>query len=222
MPHDFDTGAATSGRKLLRDAICARLEQLTVAEGLYLTAIVPLPAPFTDDEGAFEHMLIDIVAGRSPAVAVALGDGKIASGGAGFLDEWWEDVEVYAYCISSISSSTLLRMTGDALSLTSLAKDPGIEIAIEHVRERLAGFRPAATGGLKAKELRPVAVDPAFYFGQDYTIARLSFLVQMRADVNRLRGFTQLLTGVDATHGNDDAGAGVDRPTITTETDIDP
>lgn len=219
--HDFDTGATKAGRTLLRDAIVARLGQLTTASGLYLVAIVPLPAQFRDDDGAFEHMLINIIAGRSPVVAVSLGDGKLSSGGAGYSDEWYEDLEVYAYCLSSLSAGTLLRLTGDASSLAALSKDPGVEIAAEHVRERLAGWRPTAAG-LLAKELRPTGFEPDFYFGEDYTIARLTFTVQMRADVNRLRGFTQLLEGVDATHGEDDADAGAERPTLTTGTDIDP
>lgn len=220
VAHAFDTGAATSGRTLLRAAICERLEQLTVAEGLYLAAVVPLPAPFTDDEGAFEHMLKDIVGGRAPAVAIALGDGKISSGGAGYADEWYAEVEVYAYAISMISSSTMLRLTGDALSASALAKDPGIETMLEHVLERLAGFKLTATG-LSCNELRPLTIEPSFYFDPEVTIGRLSLTVRMRADVNRLRGFTQLLLGIDATHGEDDADAGAVRPTLPTETDID-
>lgn len=221
MAHAFDTGAVKAGRTLLRDAVVAQLAQLTTAEGLYLVAVVPLPAPFRDDQDAFGHMLLDIVAGRSPVVAVALGDSKAMSGGAGYGDEWYEEVDVFAYCLSSHGASTLMRLTGDASSLASLAKDPGVEIAAEHVRERLAGWRPAVTG-LLANELRPTTFEPDFYFGEDHTIARLTFTVQMRADVNRLRGFTQLLEGIDATHGEDDADAGAERPTLTTGTDIDP
>lgn len=220
--HAFDTGAAKSGRTLLRDAIVAQLAELTVAEGLYLAAIIPLPAQFRgENSGAFDHMLDNLIAGKSPVVAIALGEGKFLSGGSGFADEWAENLEVYAYCLSSLSAGTLLRMTGDASSLVALSKDPGVEICAEHVRERLSGWRPSATG-LLAKELRPVNFEPDFYFGEDYTIGRLTFTVQMRADVDRLRGVTQLLLGVDATHGEDDADAGADRPTLPTETDIDP
>lgn len=218
VAHAFDTGAVLAGRTLLRNAIVAQLEQLTRAEGLYLEAVIPLPASIAD-QASLDHIVQDIVAGRSPVVMVALGDGKFAPGGAGFSDEWTEAIDVEVYCLSSLSAGTVLRMTGDASSALALTKDPGIEICAEHVRERLAGWRPSVSG-LLAKELRIQSLAPNFYFGEDHTIARLSFTVEARADVDRLRGYTQLLTGVDATHGEDDAGVGDDRPTITTETDI--
>lgn len=217
----FDTGAATSGRQLLRGAICDQLEQLTRDEGLYMAAVIPLPAPFTDDDDVFAHMLEDIVAGRAPSVAIALGESKGKSGGAGYGDEWTVETEVFAYCICKSGADTMKRLTGDAVSALAVTKDPGVEVALEHVLERLAGFRPEATG-LSCNELRPLSVEPAFYLDAETSIGRIALTVKHRADVNRLRSFTQLLLGIDATHGEDDADAGAVRPTLPTETDIEP
>lgn len=219
MPtHDLDTGATKAGRTLLRDAVVARVAALTVASGLYLTAVVAIPVPFRDDD-VLERMLTDFAGGRSPMAMVALGAGTFRAAGVGHADEWTEEVDVHVYLLSSHTGGTLYRMTGDASSLVALTKDPGIEIAAEHVRERLAGWRPTATG-LLAKELRIVSQD-AIYFGEDYTIWHQVYAVQCRADVDRLRGLTQLLTGVDATHGIDDGPDGAEVSTIASETDIE-
>lgn len=210
MPHAFDTGAAASARKLLRDAVVQRLAALLKENGLYMMAVQPLPIPFRD-EAVLRHMLTSHVNGRSPAATVALGDGSFESAGAGYADEWVEDVEVEIGLVSSHARGTLARMEGDTASLASLALDPGIETMSEHVRERLAGWTPTAAG-LKAKELRPEDQGP-IYFAQDFTVWRQRYSVQIRADVNRLRGFTQLLEGIDADHVEQDA-------TLSTETDI--
>jgi len=209
VAHAFDSGFARPQRRLIREAIVAQLRtdlQVSTLPGstgeLYVTAVVELAAPFVDGDGDLMQHLHDAVAGRSPVIAVALGDRSFRATNTD--DRYWRGtLEVHVYVLSKHARGLLERLRGgDPASLASNAADPGLETAMEHVFERLAGFTPSSS---HASELRPVR-ESFPYVADDFSIAELVFECDAQTDVNPNRGLTQIATEVLHTHTDDAAG----------------
>lgn len=210
MPHAFDSGQTLSGRRLIRAQIVAKLAGLSSAAGLYAEAIVELPAPFDDGDDELLEMLNETFNGRSPAIAVALGERDFRSTGEGG-SEWGGDLEVHVYVALRVGRGQLEQTKGDVVADADVTKDPGIETMLEHVFERLAGQRfNTAVGGAaaapQAANLRPVSERVA-YFGPDWLVWEQRYELYAQLDVNLLRGQTEKVLEVLADQDLNDGGA---------------
>lgn len=208
MAHVFDTGFERPQRRLIREAIVAQLGQLRVptlpgsTSDLYVVAVVELAAPIKFGDGDLEEHFKEAMGGRSPAIAVALGERRFAPTNT---DErrWRGDLDVHVYVSSSHSRGLVERLRGgDAAAEASNNADPGLEVAMEHVFERLSGF--ALTDHLGA-ELRPDHEEFP-YVADDFTVAEMVFTVQTTTDVKPRRVYTTLAEVIETTHTDVDAG----------------
>lgn len=206
MSHEFDTGYTLPQRRKLREAIALRLrDELEIAShplaqgDRYLKAIVELAAPFEPGDGDLEEMMREAVAGRSPIVAIALGDRSFTASNS---DErnWRGSVVVHVYVISSHRGGLLARLRGgDIAGDMDQTLDPGLETAMEHVFERLSGFVPPEC---RASELRPR--NESFpYVGDEFTVAEIVFDVDLQTEINLARRRVRVATDVLATHDHD-------------------
>lgn len=218
MTHVFDSGYSLPQRRKIREAIVAQLRRdmpmasMPGSTGhLYIAAIIELPAPFVESDSDLEEMLKEAVSGRSPILAVALGPRSFEPIGTDAL-AWRSELSVHVYVMSSNQRGLLERLRGgDATSQTNDAADPGLETAMEHTLERLAGFTPPDCG---ASELR-VSREDFIVVGDEFTAAELTFEMQVETYVNPNRGLTQLATEIDTTHADTEAGDPSDRETLT-------
>jgi hypothetical protein len=219
VAHEFDSGLTLPQRRKIREAIVARLrEDLELATlpgstgDLYVAAVVELAAPYRQGDGDLEEMLKEAAAGRSPMIAVALGARSFA---ASNTDErsWRGPLQVHVYVLSSHRGGLLTRVRGgDAAAEASNAADPGLETAMEHVFERLAGFAPP---DCLAAELRPQSEDFP-YVADDFTVAEIVFEVAVQTNVNPKRARTQVAVDILTTHSETEAGDPADLDALST------
>ncbi len=224
MGHRFDSGLAVPQRAAIRQAIMDGLEELrrpTLPGGgtLYLEGIFELAVPVRFTQDADEEHFRVTLAGRSPAVAVALGDRSFSSKGTDD-DEWGGTLEVHVYTVSRNARGVMPRVAGDATSEASLAADPGIETITEHIFERLSG---AVMRGARAAELRPVR-EGFVLFAEDAIVFEQVFEVDALTEVNKNRDLIVRLTSIDTSHtdasaplppGGDDPTTGPPPRTVT-------
>lgn len=208
MSHTFDSGLARPQRRLIREAIVTQLNGLRVAtlpgstSNLYAVAVVELAAPIRFGDGDLEEHLKEAVVGRSPVLCVALGNRDFE---AANTDErrWRGELDVHVYVVSSHARGLVERLRGGtAAAEASNAADPGLEVATEHVFERLAGL---VLPGCKASELRPQREDFP-YVGDDFTVVEIRFTTMVTTDVNPRRAYTVVADSVRTTHVDDDIG----------------
>lgn len=210
MAHSFDSGLPVPQRRRIREDIVTELRrdlELATLPGstgeLYIAAIVELAAPFQPGDGDLEEHLKESIAGRSPVIAVALGARAFASSSTDHR-HWRGELQVHVFVCSSHSRGLLERLRGgDTPAVASNAADPGLETAMEHVFERLAGFTPSE--GSHAGELRPTREDFS-YVGDDFTVVEMVFECDVLTDVNPHRALTQVADEVFHTHSDDVAG----------------
>jgi hypothetical protein len=84
MSHNFDTGLGGAQRTLIRNGAVFLLAGLLKTAGGYLQAVIPwggIVRGYTDDQGIDE--LAIALEGRSPAIAIALGDCTLEPVGIG-------------------------------------------------------------------------------------------------------------------------------------------
>jgi len=208
MSHTFDSGLSRSQRRLIREAVVAKLGELRLASlpgstsDLYTVAVLELAAPIKWGDGDLEDHIKKAVVGRSPVICVALGAREFM---ATNTDErrWRGALDVHVYVVSSHARGLLERLRGgDAAAEASNAADPGLEVAMEHVFERLAGF---VLPSCKAAELRPVREDFP-WLNDEFTAAEILFTTQVTTDVNPRRAYSTVAVEVDTTHTDQDAG----------------
>lgn len=215
MAHEFDTGLVLPQRRKVREAIARRLREelgvasLPLAQGdQYFKDVVELAAPFEVGDPDLEEMLKEAAAGRSPIAAVALG-GRTFEASNSDERQWRGNLSVYVYVVSSHRGGLLTRMRGgDHASTTDQTVDPGIETALEHVFERLAGYVPP---DCLAAELRPRS-EGFPYVADDYTVAELAFDLALQTDVNAARKRLRVVTTILTTH--DESAADVELEAI--------
>ncbi len=219
MAHAFDSGLATAQRTAVRAAIAAAIVELRKASlpgpgALYLEAVVELAAPisFTSDET--EGHFLKTLAGRSPVVAIALGDRAFVSRGTD-NEEWTGDLDVHVYCCSNAARGLVERMAGDVVSAADNSKDPGVETIAEHVFERLAG---APLRAHVAGTLRPV-LERVAYLGDDYTVIEQRYAALVQSDINPRRALTLIADSIDTTH--EDVDAPTETPVARTLSDLE-
>jgi hypothetical protein len=146
VAHAFDHGLSRPLRTMIRDGVVALLQGLTTGEGGYLRAVVPfggIVRGYTDELGV--DLLWQTLNGRSPAIAVGLGDRVTKPNGMGGYNHSAE-LELVLYVMSnhqrSISSG---RTSLDTPGAADTTKDPGLEVILEHAEELIIGQRLGGT-----------------------------------------------------------------------------
>ncbi len=151
MAHAFDTGLARTQRTLIRDGIVELLGGLLHNDhdgelGGYLRAVIPwggVIRGFTDEIGI--DLLWSALNGRAPAIAVCLGD-KVGqnAGLGGFNVKADLELVLYHYSNNQISM-TDGRTSISTRAGSSNARDPGLDVMLEHAEELVLGQRVGAT-----------------------------------------------------------------------------
>lgn len=228
MAHSYDSTLSTTQRKVVRDAVVARLAPLLVSSGKYLSQIQPIgfvaPAgnrsEINDEERAMLH---EIASGKTPCVLVAVGDKRYqASGMSTKQDNWSCEIEVHVYAISQHARDLTTRLAGDVASAASDTKDPGIWTILEHLEELLIGFQPEDAGTIKTiHALRPAA-EEELDVADDMSIWRQRYTTKLERFLTRSKGVTQALTQIRTEHDvvDENDTALPSNPIVTTETDL--
>lgn len=191
MAHSFDTGLARSQRSLLRAGAVELLAGLLRPTG-YLAAVVPfggIVRGYTDGLGI--EQLQQALVGRSPGVAIALGDRTSKASGIGGF-EYQADLELLAYFYSNHPRDLELgRHESDIAGLASDTADPGLDVIMEHVEELLVGQR--AGGAKSIKQVRPVR-EEELLTNSEGTFWVQRYAVTLNRHINAHRGVQELLT----------------------------
>lgn len=193
MAHSFDTGLAVPQRTLLRQSAVTALARLKRANGGYLANVLPwggVIRGYTDDLGV--DLLFTALQGQTPVVAISLGDRTTSQRAiAGFTGQ--SSVDLLVYFFSSHKRSDLAgRLELDVSALADDHKDPGLEVAFEHVEELLTGQALGGVPGIKQcvwrseEEIRTQA---------DFSLWCQTYNVTFDRVINANRGVTQFLTG---------------------------
>lgn len=196
MGHAFDTGLDAPQRTKIRLAIAARLADLRKSANppRYLAAIKSIPRPYKgegDEKGEF--FLGRAFAGQAPAVAIALGRTAYDPQGAE-PGELVGELDVVVYVASSHARDLVDgRLAPDVTAANDLTRDPGVEVMLEHVRERLAGQSLGVEG---VNELRLVEDDEAATF-EDLTVFEQRYRVRVETRINPLRAETRVITSIE-------------------------
>lgn len=224
MGHTFDTGLAKPQRSLVREAVAGRLADLLKAAEppRYLAAIKYLPKPMrgqSDEDG--KAMLIEVLQGQAPAIAIAIGRKQYDRTGPNTLEQVGE-LELVVYVTSAHGRDIVEgRLSQDVSAERTLTADPGIETILEHVEERLLGQE---LGIETVSALAGGEEDEVATF-KDMTIWSQSYTVTVDRTVNPARGITQLVTSAENRVGLDGVSGDLDAPEnafVTTVSTIDP
>lgn len=191
MAHSFDTGLAAPLRTLLRNGAITLLAPLLKTAGGYLAAVVPwggIIRGYTDEDGI---ALIDqVMLGRVPSVAIALGDESLApSGGTNFTYKGALEMDAYFYA-RNLRSITEGRTSIDAVGAADDTADPGLDVMMDHVRELLVGARAGSVPAIK--QIRPRSADE-LRTEDSFTLWVQRYEVTLDVQINRNRGISQLI-----------------------------
>lgn len=199
MSWAYDNGLNTPLRTAVRGAIVTLLQPLKRPIG-FLDALIPIGFYIhgpTDDIGI--EMLEDALKGRSPAIAVALCDGKDEP--AGDLQRSLQTVDIELYFVTDHQRGlTEGRVVGDVSAAASDNADPGLDAMLELAWQLL--FKADLGIGTAPKR----RVQPLWRIGEgqiiaakDKTIWHQHWATKLTCDVNLQRGITQRLIGMTAT-----------------------
>jgi hypothetical protein len=208
MAHAFDTALERPQRRLIREAIVAQLADMLVptlpgsSGDKYVAAIVELGAPVTDwEDGDLVDHFRDQVGARSPAIAVALGKRDFDRVNTD-ARRWAGELDVFVYLMSTSQRGHLPRAAGDVVSDADDTADPGLEVMMEHVFERLAGM---PMDELKTRSLEAVSEDFVFV-GDEFTVVEQRYEVTTQVSVNPARKKTIKVEVIETTHTDVAAG----------------
>lgn len=203
MAHVYDHGGPSPLRKMLREAIAARLAPLKVAEGKYVKQVCEWPAPGRMDDDSLEFMISHYTQGVFPTVAVAIGDRNYESRSADGLS-LSGILAVFVYVLCKHQRSTLSRQSGDVASAASDTADPGAETILEHVFELLANQAMGVDG---CGKLTPVD-ETIEAFGDEALIWQLAFNCKTEIRINPDRAASYYLDSVMMHHTIPDSEPG--------------
>ncbi len=210
----FDTGLTHGTRRLIREAVVAKLVPLTKGAGKYLERVVEFPSPFRETDPDLFNMMVDLVTGSSCVAAVACGRRDFA-GVAGGREEGRAELTVHVYIASRHTAGTLQRQAGTAAAELDVTRDPGLDAVLDQVYELLKG---ADLGIEIAGELQAENEDLA-WFASDVAMWEQTYKVGHQFNINRLRGLTRLATVIETTLIRDELDE--DNPAVVFETELE-
>lgn len=191
MAHSFDTGLPRPQRTTLRNGAVALLSGLKRPTG-YLQAVVPwggVVRGYTDDEGI--DQLWRTLEGRSPAIAIALGDRtNEAIGMGGFNFKGTLELLVYFYS-SHPRDLEAGRLSADAVAIASNTADPGLDVMLEHAEELLVGQRAGVSATIKQIRL---AREEELRTEGGFSLWVQRYAVEVTRNINPHRGIELMLT----------------------------
>lgn len=195
MAHQFDTGQAAPQRTRLEQGVVSLLSGLKKSAGGYLVEVMAFP--FTMDTVGDEDDVRQFVLAlsRAPSIAVHVGERVDAPGGIGGFSSIGEfDLHVYLSS-NNMRDSQVGRMEIDSAGLASDQADPGLHIAMEHVRELVIGRYATTPVAADIKQARPFR-ERAIVTYQQITIWEQLYKVKVMTRIDEFRTVAQLLTSI--------------------------
>lgn len=221
MAHAFDTGLPTAQRTLIRNGAVTLLSGLLASNGGYLAAVVPWGGVLRShqDEIGIE-LLRQKLLGRTPSIAIALGDYVPDSKGMGGFN-FAGELELLVYFATNHQRDLESgRLAIDAAGLAADTADPGLDVIMEHAQELLVGQRCGASSTIK--QVRPER-EEELRTEPDLTIWVQRYSVITTRKVAEFRTVEQLLAGFRTrVRTTDPAQADPVPPTAEAQTDIPP
>lgn len=195
MAHQFDTGQSGPQRTRLEQGVVSLLSGLKRSNGGYLVEV--LPFPFTLETAGDEDDVRQFVLAlsRAPSIAVHVGERVDDPGGIGgysFRGEF--DLHVYL-STNNMRGSQVGRMEIDGAGLASNQADPGLHVAMEHVRELVIGKYATTPVAADIKQARPHR-ERAIVTMQQITIWEQLYKVKVMTQLDEFRTVSQLLTSI--------------------------
>lgn len=195
MAHQFDTGQSAPQRTRLEQGVVSLLAGLKRSAGGYLVEVMAFP--FTMETVGDEDDVRQFVTtlSRAPSIAVHVGERVDEPGGIGgfsFRGEF--DLHVYLSS-NNMRSSQVGRMEIDSAGLASNQADPGLHVAMEHVRELVIGRYATTPVGADIKQARPFR-ERAIVTYQQITIWEQLYKVRVMTQLDEFRTVTQLLESI--------------------------
>lgn len=190
MAHAFDTSLASAQRTLIRNGAVTLLSGLLRPAG-YLAAVIPwggIVRGYTDEDGI--GILWEALAGRAPAIAIALGDAVISHSTIGGFN-FTAQLELVAYHYSSNPRDMESgRLSIDVAGLANSAADPGLDVMLEHASELLIGQRCGASATIK--QIVPTREEELFT-EHGLTLWAQRYSVTIARKINAYRSISQLV-----------------------------
>jgi hypothetical protein len=213
MAHAFDTSLSRAQRTLIRAGAVTLLAGLKRPAG-YLQAVVPwggIVRSFQDDLGI--DLLWQTLAGRAPAMAIALGDKvSVPKGMGGF--NFAGEIELIVYHISNHPRDLELgRLEIDVAGLAANTSDPGLDVMMEHAEELLIGQVAAVSNTIK--QIRPHR-EEELRTEDGVTLWAQRYSVLVARTINPHRNVSTLLTEMRSAIRTSDAVTDVPAPPLVT------
>lgn len=195
MAHQFDTGQSAPQRTRLEQGVVSLISGLKRAAGGYLVEVMPYA--FTMETAADEESVAQFVLtlSRAPSIAVHVGERVDEPGGIGgfsFRGEF--DLHVYLSS-NNMRNQQVGRMQIDSAGLASNQADPGLHVAMEHVRELVIGKYATTPVAADIKQARPFR-ERAIITAQQITIWEQLYKVKVMTQLDEFRTVTQLLESI--------------------------
>lgn len=212
--HRFDSGANDASRTLLHRAVIDALRPLLRTEGYYLFEVFGIPAPIRFGDEDDEALLDQLLQGQSPVVGVALGRRQF-HGRSSDEREWSGEIQVHVYVIVRHQHDLMSPVVGDAASATNVTQDPGANVVMDHVFDRLAGVPMLVAPSFKTT-LRPFSEENAL-FGQTWAVWEQVYTAHFARDTNPNRDNPNLVTSIEVRH---DQRPSADGPEVISLTEL--
>lgn len=197
MTRTFDTRAHLPQRTLIRRGVISLLSQLKRSNGGYLIDVVPFGAvvrSYTDIDGV--AMLIETLKGRTPSIAVGLGDaaGSINDIGGFQADK---EIQVCLYHCSAHGRNLLVgRHEQDVNADISDTVDPGLDVMMEHAEELVIGQYCGIVPPIPSIKQARIDREEELHTMAPLTIWLQTFRVPVKRDINQFRNVTQILQSI--------------------------
>jgi hypothetical protein len=194
----FDTGLQLPQRTTIRRGAIALLSGLLRANGGYLGCVVPFGAvvrSHTDIEGLGNGLdaLEKATLGRTPAVAVALGERMSKPAGIGAHGHQSE-LELLVYFVNDNKRDAVDgRHEIDPVAAASDIADPGLDVMMEHVEELLVGQKCGV--GATIKHVRPDREDELLS-RPELTVWLQTYKLTLTRSIDKYRTVEQLLESI--------------------------
>jgi hypothetical protein len=203
----YDSGLVAPIRTVVRQAVIEKLQPLLIANGGFLEAIDGIGYAVTaHDLDSLDLLMADLI-GRSPAIAVEVGDMVLSPAGAPGTGRGTLEVNLYVVT-THLRGASDGRVEADVAGTTVPSADPGIDVALECAWQLLESVNLGRGTKIKEPHLQR---ETELITDQQVTIWHQVWHVGVSRDVNLHRDVTQLLTSFRSTLRTSTAPAG---PTI--------